>query len=318
MPKTNPIHELALLFPPLPDSELGALAESIKAHGLRQPIVLLDGAVLDGRNRLAACEMAGIAPTFIEFTGDDPLAFVIDANLHRRHLSAGQKAAIASDIASRERGGDRKSAAYKNQSNDCYSDLSIDEAAARVDTNRMAVARFRQIEDAAPEIATEVRAGRMTLNAAGEKIKRAKGCATLQIDRHPAPERSAPDAPATAQHALLGWDNRYGALPEYQLDDDAREVVNDITMLMDTARSSVGSMTIFGIANKLHKNKSGDGCEFMEEQQAMATVRAAASMATMMSYFGEASLLALAYEAHKRLPAGALDGYLAELEEAAR
>lgn len=44
----------------LDPDELLALAESIKIEGLHQDIVLdTDGALLDGRNRLAACERSG-------------------------------------------------------------------------------------------------------------------------------------------------------------------------------------------------------------------------------------------------------------------
>jgi ParB-like chromosome segregation protein Spo0J len=54
--------ELAVhLFPMLADDELEELAADIK--GLLQRIVLdAEGRVLDGRNRLAACEIAGVEP----------------------------------------------------------------------------------------------------------------------------------------------------------------------------------------------------------------------------------------------------------------
>ena len=41
--------------------------------------------------------------------GDDPLGFVISANLRRRHLNESQRAYIASKIANMAHGGDRKS-----------------------------------------------------------------------------------------------------------------------------------------------------------------------------------------------------------------
>jgi ParB-like nuclease domain len=165
------IHPLCAMFPPLPDNELTQLADSIKANGLRNPIVLLDGAILDGRNRYAACTRAGVSPRFEDLpAGTDPLQFVLDVNLHRRHLTAGQKAALASDLAKGEHGGDRKSGEYQNQSNDRYFDLTIEDAATRCGTNKMAVARFRQVEAANPNLAAAVRAGVATLNAAQSTI----------------------------------------------------------------------------------------------------------------------------------------------------
>ena len=56
------VHPYADKFPMLPEPELAELAESIRANGLRNPIVLTpDGLILDGRNRAAACERVGVA-----------------------------------------------------------------------------------------------------------------------------------------------------------------------------------------------------------------------------------------------------------------
>ena len=88
-------HEFATLFPMLPDAELQSLADDISANGLQTPITTLDGLILDGRNRHRACEIAGVDPTFEEYLGGDPLAFVVSHNLHRRHLSESQRAMVA-------------------------------------------------------------------------------------------------------------------------------------------------------------------------------------------------------------------------------
>lgn len=74
--------------------------------------------VLDGGNRYRACIEAGITPTFEEYTGDNIVSFVLSKNLHRRHLSAGQQAAIISSMSDWEgaqgHGGDRKSSVINN------------------------------------------------------------------------------------------------------------------------------------------------------------------------------------------------------------
>jgi ParB-like nuclease family protein len=91
------IHDAATIFPLVEGEDLDALANDIQAHGLIEPILLYEGMILDGRNRLRACEMVGVAPRFQEaqLNGLSPLEFVISKNLHRRHLTAGQRAALA-------------------------------------------------------------------------------------------------------------------------------------------------------------------------------------------------------------------------------
>jgi ParB-like chromosome segregation protein Spo0J len=84
-------HPLAEAFPLMTGAEFHELVADIEAHGLREPIVLFEGKILDGRNRARACENAGIEPTFTVYQGDDPLGYVISANVHRRHLTPGQK-----------------------------------------------------------------------------------------------------------------------------------------------------------------------------------------------------------------------------------
>jgi hypothetical protein len=90
------LHPLCTLFPRLPEAEFGSLVADIKANGLSQPIVTHDGMILDGGNRYRACVAAGIVPDFVEFPGGNLVSFVLSANLHRRHLTAGQQAAIVS------------------------------------------------------------------------------------------------------------------------------------------------------------------------------------------------------------------------------
>lgn len=96
-------HPAADLFPMMEEADLAALAADIKAHGLLDPVVLfVDGGerlVLDGRNRLRACESVGVAPKFEMWMGDgSPTEWVISRNLHRRHLTTSQRAMIAADL----------------------------------------------------------------------------------------------------------------------------------------------------------------------------------------------------------------------------
>lgn len=52
----------------------------------------------NGRNRYNACLEGQIKMSFTDYEGDDPLEYVISQNLKRLHLTASQKAAIATNL----------------------------------------------------------------------------------------------------------------------------------------------------------------------------------------------------------------------------
>ena len=100
------IHPAAECFPMLEGDELRELREDIEAHGLQEPIAFLNGALLDGRCRLAAMEPdrpkvdENNINIFIKWLPDDtdPINYVVSANSHRRHL---RKKILADQIVER-------------------------------------------------------------------------------------------------------------------------------------------------------------------------------------------------------------------------
>ena len=104
-----PIHPAAL-FPLMNKDELRELADDIKQNGLKEQVKYVYDEekqvnyLLDGRNRLDALELlgrGGLLPGSKEdrdmeifdevFSDDDPVAYVISKNVHRRHLKPEQK-----------------------------------------------------------------------------------------------------------------------------------------------------------------------------------------------------------------------------------
>lgn len=86
------IHPAAALFPMLSPERLAELAADIHENGLREAIVMLNGVILDGRNRHRACEMAGITPQFRHVPADtNPWLFVWSLNGQRRDLNNDQR-----------------------------------------------------------------------------------------------------------------------------------------------------------------------------------------------------------------------------------
>ncbi len=163
------LHPLCTLFPRLSGAEFDALVADIRANGLQQPITVHEGMVLDGGNRYAACLEAGVEPIVQAFDGDDAVSFVLSANLHRRHLSPGQQAAIvasAQDWAvAHGRGGDRRG----DQSATLHFDSAQKRAAesgASLRTQKMA----DKVAKADPELAKQVAHGVVSLPKAVEQI----------------------------------------------------------------------------------------------------------------------------------------------------
>ena len=156
-------HPLAELFPLMNDAEIAVLAADIKANGVRAAITLLDGMILDGRNRHRACEIAGVEPKFREHKGGDPLAFVLSANLHRRHLTAGQRAMVAANLENMPWG--------RPENKDANLHLYRASAAESLAVSPRSVATAAKIKKESPQLAAEVAVGKISLNAAVNKIE---------------------------------------------------------------------------------------------------------------------------------------------------
>jgi hypothetical protein len=86
-------HKLANCFELLSGADYAAFVADIKANGLREPITLFENQILEGRNRYRACLAARVEPAYRTFTGTyaEAAAYVISANIHRRHLTPKQK-----------------------------------------------------------------------------------------------------------------------------------------------------------------------------------------------------------------------------------
>lgn len=92
-------HPLATIFPMMEGAEFEALVADIREHGVREPAILFEDMILDGRNRHKASVAAGAECPFRQYEGTDPLGFVLSHNLHRRHLNEAQRAMVAAKLA---------------------------------------------------------------------------------------------------------------------------------------------------------------------------------------------------------------------------
>jgi len=94
-------HRAADVFPRLEGEEFERLVGSIRDHGQRHPIIAWKGRIVDGRNRFLACERLKVTPWVEEreFADDaDAARFVVDSNIHRRHLTESQRGMLTAKI----------------------------------------------------------------------------------------------------------------------------------------------------------------------------------------------------------------------------
>jgi hypothetical protein len=98
------VHPLAKIFPLPSEDDLRNLADNIAERGLLDPVVLLDGKILDGRCRYLACALVGVECKYETFVEGDPLGYVVSRNLHRRHLTESQRAMVAAKLANMDIG----------------------------------------------------------------------------------------------------------------------------------------------------------------------------------------------------------------------
>ena len=231
-----PVHPVASMFPMIGDDELQKLADDIKENGQHEAIVLApyhkdfvaildshglsftddewyrvchkypeidaelepDFVLIDGRNRMAACLLAGVEPIVTqEIPGntsckdsDDPdweqfvTAWITSGNLHRRHMSKGQLAAIAVEIEKWKAAEAKKriDAGRTNSHASRRGELAVedlpqpsakasDEAGAMLGVSGRSVRDAKYVEQNDPEMFEKVKAGQVAPSAAAKKIR---------------------------------------------------------------------------------------------------------------------------------------------------
>jgi ParB-like chromosome segregation protein Spo0J len=137
-------HPAADVFSLLEGAEFDALCEDIREHGLREPITRMrvkgKRVVLDGRNRLRACQVARVKAEWRDYDGEagGVVAFVLSANLHRRHLDESQRAMAAARLATLPKGANQHAS---------FEAPSQERAAELLNVDRSSVQRARRVQE---------------------------------------------------------------------------------------------------------------------------------------------------------------------------
>lgn len=197
-------HKAAHIFPMMDDDQLAALAADIRKSGQRLPIILdQTGLGIDGRNRLAACKIAGIPPIIEKRTFEseiDRISFIGSVNGPRRHLTSSQRAMFGESIAamieeleieakkrqeaSRAKPGEKvggHKAVVLNTTTlgapkeaippDPAPAKTRDKIASMVGVSPSYIQSAKLVKKEAPDLAKEVQEGKLTIPAAVKEVK---------------------------------------------------------------------------------------------------------------------------------------------------
>lgn len=229
--KEYEFHPYASVLPMLGVTEAGELAADIQEYGLREPIILFEGKILDGRNRFKACKIAGVEPRFEDFNGNgDPIAFIVSKNIRRRHLTAAQKGMAVSKFDSMPRGDIsriQKSAktptvsqsapgAHRENSTPEDGPRSAKELAKQAGISTRTVVDSRKVRrEGSPELVAEVERGEKSLKTAVKEIKAGKEEKEKHFDKTGYP---IPDSILADWQAAESFKSTLNTLQQIRLD----------------------------------------------------------------------------------------------------
>ncbi|MFK7942435.1 MAG: ParB/RepB/Spo0J family partition protein [Paracoccaceae bacterium] len=155
-------HAFANLLPMIQGDALAELTADIRANGVQEPVVFIGREILDGRNRYMVARDLGLAYPRCDYLGDDPLAFVVSKNIHRRHLTESQRAMVASKLANMRAG-----ARTDLQPRANLHEVSSADAGAMLNVSERSVKSARKVRDKGDENLIEaVETGRIAVSTA--------------------------------------------------------------------------------------------------------------------------------------------------------
>jgi hypothetical protein len=170
-------HPIADVWPMMDEAKLAELADDIRKNGQLVPVWLYEGKILDGRNRWAACKIAGVEPKTKEYAGDEPTAFAVSLNDRRRHMNKGALAAVAAELephfaadAKRRQARKPKAEFVQEKIPEQKRAQAREEAAKSVGVNDRYVSDAKKVKTEAPEVFERLKAGKITLQDAKREV----------------------------------------------------------------------------------------------------------------------------------------------------
>lgn len=194
-------HPLSAAFPAMSDEDFQALKDSIEDVGVQTPVVIFEGAVIDGWHRWTAAQQLGVHCPTVDLGDVDPVAFVRAANKARRHLNKSQFALIEVELANWAPVGKPANCAPGAQLQ------TAEDMAKSAGVSVRSIVQAKEVATkAAPEVKEAVKAGAMSLKKAVETTKPPKPAKVVAQPAAPAaqaePEQDDDDL-GDDLHAML-------------------------------------------------------------------------------------------------------------------
>lgn len=230
------------------DDELQRLREDIKARKQQLPIVIYQGKILDGRNRYNACKQLGIEPRTENYRNGDPVGFVVGANIHRRHLTASQRALIAAKLASLPLGANQHTT---------KEGLSVERACQLSGASEATANRCKKVlSDGVPKLAEMIEKGQVAASVAEEvaKLPKEKQDEIIRNNlpkdwREAAKEAAQPPAPPDEA-------DDSGSSPEQS--DEVDDLVDDLIDKLKEMRAASPDNAAAAVADLVRRLQDAD------------------------------------------------------------
>ena len=166
-----PTHWIADAWGPIDRAKVSRLADSIREHGLAQPILLADDdgvlKVADGRHRHAACQLAKIAGRYEVYDGESVIEYAISLNADKVDRGPSQRAMAAAMLAEGSAKKD-ESANLPIAKNSLPSRFDVSERLIR---HALVVCAWCR-DSGSAVLSEQVWSGELAVSAAAEQVKR--------------------------------------------------------------------------------------------------------------------------------------------------
>jgi hypothetical protein len=153
--------------------------------------------LIDGRNRRLACKALGIIPHYILLDDQDPVTYIVSANINRRHLTKSQRAMAVARI-------------YPQPKRGMHSELR----SSTGEFDKALISRARTVLSHAPDLASSVLAGTLSIDNAFEEALIRKGRAETHESRFNALKEAAPELAELVVEGQLNLEEAEAAYDE--------------------------------------------------------------------------------------------------------